>query len=250
MNESSKLEIIKSLEKYIYFDWVLNILSLLFDIKKVSRIENLNSIDTVIEVLSKFWFSCHNKKDKTLYVAKNKENLDLWVYNDIEKNNAYNLWKLLWFPDCCIKKFIDIWWVSEKKLFNFLKEINNKDISSNYLNFFENKLIYHLPCSMTCKKSINIWKKVYKIFTLLTTKNDTLDFFRKKTYIVFKNLQWLKIENNNYSFWWLLKEKNTRIKNKIKKWYEIRIISDNEIILYNWKKDEILVDDVIIFNFI
>lgn len=245
---SNKLDIIKNLEQYIYFDWVLNILSLLFDIKKISRIENTNNISMVVDILNWLWFSIYKRNEKILYVAKNKENLDLWVYNDIEKNNAYNFWKMLWFPDCCIEEFMNIWWVSEKKMFNFLKEISHKDNSNNYLNFFENKLIYHLPCSMNCGESIKIWKKVYEIYNILHKNNN--DFFSKKIYIVFKDLQWIKIENNNYSFWWLIKDRNTRYKNKIKKWYKIRIISNNEIILYNNTNTEIFIENVIIFNFV
>lgn len=128
--------------------------------------------------------------------------------------------------------------------------MNEKNKSSNYLNFFENKLIYNIPCSMSCLESIEIWKKVYKIWALYKGKSVENNFLKEKTYIVFEDLQWFKIEDDKYSFWWLVKEKNTRIIGKIKKWYKIKIISDNEIILYNEANDVINIGNIIIFNFV
>ncbi len=245
------LDKLKYLEDLIYFDGVLNIASLLFDIKQISRLENIKQIGKVGKELSKLWLELYKSDSETLYVSKSKKELKIGVYYDLKNHNANYLWKLLWYPKCCIKKFVDNWWIDNINFFKFLlKKVDKKDRSSSYLNIFEDKLIYHVPCSMGCEKSIFIGKKVLELFLLLNKNKDMKYLFKEKKYILFNDFEWIKISNNNYSYWSIFSSWNNEIIKKVKKWYKISIIWNEKIEIYkNWYEKQ-LINDFIVFNFI
>lgn len=248
---SNTINKIKSIEDNISFDGVLNLALLVFDIKQISRLENVDDINALELFLNEIELFSKKKDEETLYVSKTKKCLDIWFYYDSKDNNDIYFWKLLWFPDCCIKKFTSIWWIDKDNMFSFLKDnVENKLESSNYLNFFENKLIYHIPCSMTCKKSVSIWEKAMKLFLLLNNDKRIEDVLSNKTYILFENFQWLRIEDNKYGFWSIFGYDGDENIKRIKDWYKIDIIWENKITLFKDSLNNVEVDNVIVFNFI
>ncbi len=73
---------------------------------------------------------------------------------------------------------------------------------SNYLNQFEYPILHHISCSFECKESIELAEKMLPLYIKSSNLNtEHLDkIFSEKTYILFSSLNWIKIENEKYSF--------------------------------------------------
>ncbi|NDK07653.1 hypothetical protein EOM39_00230 [Candidatus Gracilibacteria bacterium] len=106
---------------------------------------------------------------------------------------------------------------------------------------------------MNCKKSVVLGKRNYKIQLVINkiAGFNRLGIFEKRKYLVFKNLEWVSLDENGDnigfgSFYNKFGDKNIA---KIKQGYKIKIINNYKIELNN-VLDKIIIDDVLIFNYI
>lgn len=106
---------------------------------------------------------------------------------------------------------------------------------------------------MNCKKSVVLWKRNYKIQLVINkiAGFNRLWIFEKRKYLVFKNLEWVSLDENwdNIWFWSFYNKFWDKNIAKIKQWYKIKIINNYKIELNN-VLDKIIIDDVLIFNYI
>jgi hypothetical protein len=101
---------------------------------------------------------------------------------------------------------------------------------------------------MNCSNSIEIWKKILPFYLWLKKDKQNISLFEEKYYILFRNLEWVKIYKDKYYYWSIYGNSWNKYVDKIKKWYKILILNDNKINLINWSNVE-NIDDFIIFKF-
>lgn len=185
-----KIELLKKMEKYIYFDWVLNIFLLVLGFKYVSRLENINQ-DNVAWVTSFFqsiWLYTHYEW-KNMFVSKRELHV-----SSLDEMNAVDLWKALGFPECCCKSFSAMWWITDKNFFHYLTLLHSKDSTPKYkiLTFFNWrwKLFFHLPCSLSCEETYKKAKIIYEKYYLISDYSHNLDF---DTFVVLEELIFLRL---------------------------------------------------------
>lgn len=111
--------------------------------------------------------------DKFIIFAKNKKIMNEFLFYDFSSDanlRAFETWKRLWYPECCIKKYISFFSINPDNsnidyiidLYNdeFLKNDTVKNILKNYPFLNERyMLLSHHFCSPICKESIKKAKK-------------------------------------------------------------------------------------------
>lgn len=246
LNKTAAIKKILWYEKYILFDGAINLLLLIFWFKLVSRLENITPINWLINDLIEVWFVVKKIDNNNIYVSNNIAYLEEWYKYDFLNKDSYKFWKILWFPNCCIKKFVDYWWIDNLDMYNCISKLSSRANCSHYLNLFEYKIFFHFPCNMNCKETIKINKKVFTILNKFYPKYFN-GFFLKKTYILFSNLEWIKISNDwRYSFWSFY-ENTSYYENMIKQGYSLIIIWNSNVIFQ--KKGDKIIFDCLVFNY-
>jgi len=192
------------------FDYVysLEIKWVLKWFKKIAKLEpftisNLKKIEKILQKLDiKYIYFQKNEyfsEEKMLFLKWNKTNVYIDIYisksnkilnklkeiilyeNDYKKNLL--IWKLLWYPDCCIKSFLsqEYTWdynmnlkIKERTIWKFDWRLNNLINPYSLIPFF--------PCSYNCKNAIKyaennlkiIWNKdeIKNIFYNIIEYND------------------------------------------------------------------------------
>lgn len=165
-------------------------------------------------------------------------------------------WKLLGYPNCCVESFINTDNYDSKLFYAFSDKAKNYLKCHNYLNVLEYIILYHIPCSFDCSKSIFLWEKTinYYLDSYSPSIRDYLieNIHAEKTYILFKSLNWIKIQSWKYYYGsYILKE--DKIFNNIKSlidehWFKIDIINAKEVKIYNNIK-KIIVKDIQVLHF-
>jgi len=181
VNLGTKFDYIYSLE----IKWVLKWF------KKISKLEpfTLDNLEKIESIFSKLWikyiyfikdeyFDLSKMlflkwKEKTniyidIYISKSLKILNLLENKLNEENNEmkknFLVWKLLWYPTCCIKSFLQETYSWDV---NFNINIRNKTVwkfdwrLNNLINPYS--LIPFFPCSYNCKKAINYAEKNLEI---------------------------------------------------------------------------------------
>jgi len=192
------------------FDYVysLEIKWVLKWFKKIAKLEpftisNLKKIEKILQKLDIKYISFQKNEyfseEKMLFLKWNKTNVYIDIYisksnkilnklkeiilyeNDYKKN--FLIWKLLWYPDCCIKSFLsqEYTWdynmnlkIKERTIWKFDWRLNNLINPYSLIPFF--------PCSYNCKNAIKyaennlkiIWNKdeIKNIFYNIIEYND------------------------------------------------------------------------------
>jgi hypothetical protein len=219
VNLWSKFDYIYSLEIMWVIKWFKKITKL-----EPFTFEDLEKLKQILEKLGLFY--CYFEKDEyfddekmlfirweklgykyiDLYVSKSKKLLD--ILSEInsrkeEKNKNYLIWKMLWYPDCCIKFFLEYNYKSDVD-FNVLVKYRTIWQFDWRLNNLINpySLIPFFPCSYNCKEAIkyaennleiiknreeikNIFRNIvnYKDFWNYSIENRAL---KEENYFIFK----------------------------------------------------------------
>ena len=199
-----KIKIFNLLKKYELHYMYPEFISTVYDIKPAFRSSiHISKLEYFKELCKQFnlyletsdfdMISCENstiKKDKTeknpqrvlVFISKNEETskkIKNLHESNIEKESEEEIGKLLGYPSCCIKFFIENVYDEKteskiKKPIYYLTKIKNNSPKQNpfqlnnlYVEYFdkgwENYLISHIPCSFSCKKSQEIAKKTFEI---------------------------------------------------------------------------------------
>ena len=209
LNKIFKNNIVKLWTKFDYI-YSLEIRWVLKWFKKIAKLEpftfnNLNNLKTTFKDLwlnyiyfkkneyfdseKMLFFKWSDNKNIfiDIYISKSKKTLEileniLLNEKDILKKN-YLIWKLLWYPDCCIKSFLksNYTWdinfnlkIKKNTIWNFDWRLNNLINPYSLIPFF--------PCSYNCKYAIEyaennldiIWNrdKIKKVFKNIIKYND------------------------------------------------------------------------------
>ncbi len=178
LNKIFSLNILNLKTKFDYI-YSLEIMWVLKWFKKIAKLEpfTLENLEKIKEILEKLWLKyIYLEKDEyfdekemlfkkwsitgqtyiDLYISKNDKFLDIITNNDFNiKEKIFLIWKMLGYPECCIKSFLDFeykWDIS----FNYI--IKNKTVwkfdwrLNNLINPYS--LIPFFPCSYNCEKAI------------------------------------------------------------------------------------------------
>ena len=133
-----------------------------------------------------------SRSSKTLDVLKKIIETEKWNY---KKN--YLIWKLLWYPDCCIKSFLEsnYTWdldfnlkIKSKTIWKFDWRLNNLINPYSLIPFF--------PCSYNCGKAIDYAEKNLSIIW----KRDLIEE-KFKNIIYFKGVWDIDILKSNNMEW-------------------------------------------------
>jgi hypothetical protein len=194
LNNIFNLNILDLWNKYNHI-FSLEILWLLKGFKKITKLEpfTLEDLNNVKDILNKKWIKyIYFEKDEyfdeqdmlfkkwnikwkqyiDIYLSKSNQLLEILknkilIEENIKKKN-YLIWKLLWYPDCCIKKFLENNYSSDKDFNIQIKENTNWKLDwrlNNLINPYS--LIPFFPCSYNCEEAIKyaennleiIWNK-------------------------------------------------------------------------------------------
>lgn len=185
------------------FDYIysLEIMWVLKGFKKMAKLEpfTLNQLEVLKEKFQELWLEyVYFKKDeifdvdKMLFIKwKNSDYIDLYVSSDKkilqilkklnnskdEKKKNYLVWRLLWYPSCCIKSFLkyNYKWdvdfnlkVKENTIWKFDWRLNNLINPYSLIPFF--------PCSYNCKEAI---KYAEKNVSIIWNRKDIKEVFWK-----------------------------------------------------------------------
>ena len=243
------LGFILSLEKIIFFDGILNLMSLLADLRMVSKIENITDLELFKKALDHLGLYYDSMDARIFYVSKKMALVKKSIDVDGEKKDSLLFWRLLWYPDCCIRSFLDYGWISNEELYGYFEKLTNlhgrKNIS-RYLNLFEHKFIYHVPCSLDCQHSIKLAKNM-EILSLALSRNQDARTDPEK-YILCKNGEWIKFRNNIISHGSLHNTSHS-IQERIESGYSLEIPKDRSVILLKKDSKEYMYE-YIEFNYI
>ena len=173
-----------------------------------------------------------------------------YSYEEASRGNG----KLLWYPDCCVESFMETDGYDNTLFHMFSSKLHDYMNCSNYLNQFEYPILHHIACSFECRESIELAEKILPFYIKSANLNtEHLNrMFSEKTYILFGSLNWIKIENEKYSFWSRIKN-NDPLFEKIKTlltrwWFKIRIQEKGNIHLFH-KEKEISINNIRVFHF-
>jgi len=180
------LNIIKLWTKYDYI-FSLEILGVLKWFKKIAKLEpfTINDLYKVKDLLNNFWLKYKyfikneyfDEKEmlfKKWYI-KWKQYIDLYISLDNKyfkifekdiniKEKNFIIWKLLWYPECCIKFFLKKNYTSDFDFNIMIKNITVWNLDwrlNNLINPYS--LIPFFPCSYNCKNAIEYAEKNLKI---------------------------------------------------------------------------------------
>lgn len=200
------------------FDYIysLEIMWIIKGFKKIAKLEpfTLEDLDKIIPIIEKLGLvTCYFEKNEyfdedkmlfikwekkwykyiDLYISKSKKLLGILsdINNDKnQKNKNYLIWKMLWYPDCCIKFFLEYNYKSDVD-FNVL--VKNATIwnfdwrLNNLINPYS--LIPFFPCSYNCKEAI---KYAENNLDIIKKRKEIMKVF--KNYISYKDFWNYKIE--------------------------------------------------------
>lgn len=273
---------------FFTYYWLKKIMKQAINLDNIPQIENVLKQLGLKYILSDFFYTnsqewCTNDFwFKNIYIWKNHEDIEKWknfdeqfecefyrypnwkktIDNSISNyiNATKWLWNLLWYPECCIERFLKKDCEDKALFYSIEKSIVDYKNCSIYLNYFEDTFIHHIPCSFNCEKSIWIAKNWIEFKILPIAKENKMWFknslIMNRIYILFKNLYWIKIIKDNYYFWGEMKvnDDNTffYVKDMIKnKWYSIfytENLEKDNIILKKWN-NKIKIQDVLVMYF-
>lgn len=247
------------------FDYAFyaDILGVYYDIKKIAKLEPFteNNIKPILIFLDELWLKyikikraeVFNEKDMIfnkatevedwidLFVSKLDKYLDLVakIYNSPKsKKTEVLIWKLLWYPDCCIKSFLSNKYINDKLYDNYL---NDKTIwyfdwrLNNTLSIY--RLIPFFPCTYNCNEAI---KYAQKQFDIMPNNHNLYKILRSLVlydnfwnYIV---LIWWKINNKSIIYDSIFSSEYIEDRTAIKHIEEKKYIIKWDIVLI-WKKN-------------
>lgn len=250
------------------------------DIRNLSKLDEILKNLNLVYVLSDFFYfnpneGCEEKNThKIIYISKDTQyaneakridcifNSEFYVdftpsivdYSIDEVNQI--MWKLLWYPDCCVRSFNWYDWPDWVLFDIFSKRMDTPQDCHNFLNQFELQILHHIPCSFNCQKSIDLWEKLFPLFI------DSYDPFKKeqikkdilceKTYVFFSSTGWIKMVDGKYVFGSNLNKPDPlydKVKFLIEKCgFHITILSSNEIEVVQWEK-KVVVQKIKVFHF-
>lgn len=280
--------IIEPYNLFCCYYWLKKVMKQPIDLKNIKIIESclnklwLNFVLSEFFYTNKFEWCINNHWFKMIYIWKNIDEIgqckkydeefiddfhfyDWWreyVYDKEKYQNAIIwMWRLLWYPKCCIERHIETI-NSDDKLFDIynFNVVDYKNCSV-YLNYFEYSCLHHVPCSFSCVNSITLVKKSLKYFLLCFEENNIENILKniveKKIIILFKNLSFIKICQWKIFF-------NERVHNNIdsKIFYNIKTyilengfeikdidnLEKNKIILTNWT-NEMIFENLLVMYF-
>jgi hypothetical protein len=178
LNKIFSLNILNLKTKFDYI-YSLEIMWVLKWFKKIAKLEpfSLENLDKIKEILEKLGlkyiylekdeyfdekemlfkkWKIHWKSYIDLYVSKSEKFLEIITNNDFNiKEKNFLIWKMLGYPECCIKSFLDFeykWDISfnqiikNKTVWKFDRRLNNLINPYSLIPFF--------PCSYNCEKAI------------------------------------------------------------------------------------------------
>lgn len=167
-------------------------------VRKAWRIESLekDQIQVYQDILQKVWlfygtypsehiWGCYDlvfsaSEDIVSYIIKyNIQEVHGW-----EKSMNEKLWLLYWYPKCCISHFEKIQYASYKNDSKEIESVLKESIHSKYPFFLNStvpqKVFFHLPCSLDCKKTEELAKKHLTILRKKSTnKKEFLEYTEK-----------------------------------------------------------------------
>lgn len=178
------IDIIKSLKISILEWYIIEYILWMREIIKLEEDENEKLTDYTNEkidnLLKKYWiywkiiyWRILLWEDKFIIFAKDKKNMNEFLNYDFSSDanlRAFETWKRLWYPECCIKKYISFFDINPDNahideiidLYNdeFLKNENIKKILRNF-PFLQERymLLSHHFCSPICKESFKKAKR-------------------------------------------------------------------------------------------
>lgn len=125
--------------------------------------------ENILKILQKFnlektiiYARYISSDDKFILFAKNKGKLNKFLHydfsDDITKRVVY-MWKKLWYPKCCIQKYL-----------SYLKYDNDSGNIDNIIPYnedsiffkYNNEIIEHYPCRDDCEETIKNFKRNFK----------------------------------------------------------------------------------------
>lgn len=148
-------------------------------LRKIIKLEerlDFYTDDCIEKILKKFWLNwkiiywkIFIWEDKFIIFAENKKELNEFLFYDFSNNpnlRAFETWTRLWYPKCCVKKYI--WYFEINPDNSYIDDIidnnNDKKISSDVILFEKVKncpllfkryyLLSHHYCTPDCKESI------------------------------------------------------------------------------------------------
>ncbi len=250
------------------------------DIREFEKFEKILKDLNLVYVFSDFFYfnpneNCKEKDShKIIYISKNIElakeakridcifNSEFYVdftpstvnYSIDEVNEI--MWKLLGYPDCCVRSFNGYDWPDGVLFDIFSKRMDTPQDCHNFLNQFELQILHHIPCSFNCQKSIDLWAKLFPLFieSYDHQKREAMkkDILCEKTYVFFSSTSWIKMVNGEYVFGSNIKKPDSlydKVTFLIEKCdFHVTILSSNEIEVSNWEK-KVLVQGVKVFHF-
>ncbi len=272
-------EYISSYNLLCMFHWCKDVMKQPINLYNLYKIEEVLKILNLNFVLSDFFYENPNEwcfwkdknkiiyiwfdREKCLLVKKYDEHFKWEFYINHKVNKKYTYKEatigngnLLWYPECCINSFITTDNYDYNLFYVFSSKVINYKNCNNFLNVFEYIILHNIPCSFECKESINLAKKMlpYFIKSHCEMKQDSIinDIFSKKTYILFKSANWIKLQKGKITFWSILNI-NDSIYIKTKQLltnynFNIDIIDSKKIFIFNNDKWFYL-DDVQVFIF-
>lgn len=250
-----------------------NLFCLFYGFKKVMkqpvRLADVEFIEVVLlkldlsYVLSDFFYenpneNCHwSDKNKIIYISRDMHEATLakeydacfaWeFYVNHTRSYKYNaetakvwLWRLLWYPSCCINKFLKSDVPDDSLFYAHSDRAVDYMNCSSFLNQFENIILHHIPCSYNCQHSIILAKAMFPYY--LSSYQSSLregikeSLYSEKTYVLFKSLNWIKLQGGIFSFGSLLNRWDSlfsKVKLLLDNGFLIRILDGTSIELYD-----------------
>ncbi len=121
-------------------------------------------------------------KDWYVYIVVSDEKKSIRDFINFDTSNDYRLrniwtWKLLWYPDCCIKNAVkQSINLADMKVFEDNEDKIYKDCPMIWNKV---RLYVHFPCSSTCLNTINMVEEVLEKLLSLHWEKIIFDFFYK-----------------------------------------------------------------------
>jgi hypothetical protein len=147
---------------------ILNIYTVIYWVRIAWRIENINNIDYYKYLFSKFslQYKIYRWKEynKEFVIFSKQEKIINYLFLSHThkiKNDDQMLWKIYWYPWCCMKNIKDTLLIDDS-----LAEVSHTLDNSHWeifdfkMNiFFWTRLFFHVPCSLNCKYTLDIAEK-------------------------------------------------------------------------------------------
>lgn len=165
-------------------------------LKPVSRFvaDKIEHIDFLKRYLKKMWLELESRELKKMendINVNNRINHIIYIWKDIELlknaidydfNYTWDIWGLLWYPECCStkwtfkqnKKDLRKYKNDTNKYFKDYLSLDNLPLLNNpFFNFTANSLSFYYPCKLDCEESLIIHQKYAEVI-----EKDNPDFYR------------------------------------------------------------------------